>query len=103
MYWVQLFDQEGNVLETLSREGERLLIPQSRWDVALSELSPNEICVFGPEDMAQLIVELDELSLTLSGADLAHVEAIMALARRCESLPGSRLSFRPAPAKTRNA
>lgn len=76
-----------------------MLVPQSWWDVALSQLSPNEICAFGPKGMAQLIVEVDELSLSVSGEDHAHLEAVIALARRCQALPGSCLEFRPLPAR----
>lgn len=84
------------MLAALSRPGnERLFVPRSRWDTALAALSPNDEIDFAPADMAQLVTELDELCLTLEGEDLAHVEAVIALARRCEALPGAWLSFGP--------
>jgi hypothetical protein len=96
------------MLEVILRDGERrelarvaepgntgyLAQPEGRY---LSELSEHSFDTFAREDMTGLIDELLAVRSSRTDArELAHVDAVIDLARRAQALDRATLTFAPA-------
>lgn len=93
---ISLRTSAGIDLGSTSRSGnEAYLLQEERSFTWLGQLTKYDETALGPDDMADLVQELETIAITLGEDDRAHVGEIIDLARKCAALPASYLLFSP--------
>ena len=90
-----ILEHGHELAKVASSEYPRLLFNNDPGLYHLSALDDCSYDVFASSDMRDLIGELTTITKGLGTADAAHLDAIIALCKRCQVLPGSTLTFTP--------
>lgn len=97
MITVILEDLKGfELARTMKDSNDQYLIREGEGDYEyLSTLNAYDYDVFSSDDMAGVIQDLLKIRRSLPEADKAHVDEIVALARRCQEESLLTLTFTP--------
>ncbi|WP_411342709.1 hypothetical protein ACE3MZ_13670 [Paenibacillus sp. WLX1005] len=98
MFTVILESVDNERLDSVGQEGNAEYLPQDDEYVfkMLGDLATCAYDVFGSNDMKELLIELEQLKSRLFDFyQINHIEEIIQLAERCQTIEHSRLIFTP--------